>query len=83
MSILIVIGKKRIAAILKDAGSIDVLVNNAGIEKHGSIEEIPMADFKAATENDYFGALRCIQAGLPQRAVGWQGCMHQCFLCIR
>lgn len=31
----------------KEHGQIDVLVNNAGIECHGSVEELPMADFKA------------------------------------
>src|SRR5216683_3295139 len=35
-----------IAAILK-SGPIDVLVNNAGIEKAGSIEELPLEEFRA------------------------------------
>src|ERR1700678_2223802 len=29
---------------------IDVLVNNAGIERHGSVEEMPLEDFRAAME---------------------------------
>jgi NAD(P)-dependent dehydrogenase (short-subunit alcohol dehydrogenase family) len=43
-------------------GPVDVLVNNAGIERLGSIEELPLADFRTCMETNYFGALRCIQA---------------------
>jgi NAD(P)-dependent dehydrogenase (short-subunit alcohol dehydrogenase family) len=54
-----------IAAILK-SGPIDVLVNNAGIEGVGPVEEFPLAKFRAIMETNYFGALRCIQAVVPQ-----------------
>jgi NAD(P)-dependent dehydrogenase (short-subunit alcohol dehydrogenase family) len=43
-------------------GPIDVLVNNAGIERFGSIEELSTEDFRASMETNYFGALRCIKA---------------------
>ena len=46
---------RAIAAILKDDGPIDVLVNNAGIEGSGSVEELPMAAFRAVMETNYFG----------------------------
>ena len=39
--------KHSMEEILKSNGPVDVLVNNAGIERHGSIEELAMADFKA------------------------------------
>jgi NAD(P)-dependent dehydrogenase (short-subunit alcohol dehydrogenase family) len=55
-----------ISKIQKDHGAIDVLVNNAGVERLGSIEELPLDDFRAAMETNYFGALRCIQALLPE-----------------
>jgi len=67
--------KKGIDAILKVAGTIDVLINNAGIERHGSIEEIPMTDFKAVMETNYFGVLRCIKAVLPQMRQNQSGCI--------
>src|SRR5271163_2726107 len=34
-----------IAAILKENGPIDVLVNNAGVEAVGSVEELPLVKF--------------------------------------
>ena len=51
--------------ILRENNRVDVLVNIAGIECHGSIEEIPMADFKVVMETNYFGVLRCTKALLP------------------
>jgi NAD(P)-dependent dehydrogenase (short-subunit alcohol dehydrogenase family) len=55
-----------IAQIQKDHGPIEVLVNNAGVERLGSIEELPLKEFRAAMETNYFGALRCIQAVVSQ-----------------
>ncbi len=62
------------ASVQEKHGPIDVLVNNAGIERVGAIEELPLAEFRAAMETNYFGALRCIQAAVPQmreRRSGW------------
>jgi NAD(P)-dependent dehydrogenase (short-subunit alcohol dehydrogenase family) len=67
--------KHCIQSIIKDHGNIDVLVNNAGIERHGSIEELPMSDFKAIMETNYFGVIRCIQAVLPQMRENKNGCI--------
>jgi NAD(P)-dependent dehydrogenase (short-subunit alcohol dehydrogenase family) len=66
---------KAINSILQETGSVDVLVNNAGIERHGSIEELEMADFKAVMETNYFGVLRCIKALLPQMRRNQKGCI--------
>lgn len=63
------------ARIQRDHGPIDVLVNNAGIERVGSVEEVPLADFRASMETNYFGALRCIQAVVPQMRQRRSGCI--------
>jgi NAD(P)-dependent dehydrogenase (short-subunit alcohol dehydrogenase family) len=47
-------------AIQQAHGPIDVLVNNAGIEPSGSVEELPLSDFRAVMETNYFGVIRCI-----------------------
>jgi NAD(P)-dependent dehydrogenase (short-subunit alcohol dehydrogenase family) len=64
-----------IADIYKAAGPIDVLVNNAGVERNGSIEELPMADFRAVMETNYFGAIRCIKAVIPHMRERRSGCI--------
>ncbi|MEO6966341.1 MAG: SDR family NAD(P)-dependent oxidoreductase [Acidobacteriaceae bacterium] len=64
-----------ITPILKDHGPIDVLVNNAGVEAVGSVEELPLSRFRAIMETNYFGALRCIQALLPQMRQRRSGCI--------
>lgn len=43
--------------ILLENGPTDVLVNNAGIGLHGSIEEMPISEFKAVFETNVFGAV--------------------------
>ena len=56
---------KATAQVLAGGGRIDVLVNNAGIDLKGPIEELPLAEFRRVMETNYFGALRCIQAVVP------------------
>jgi NAD(P)-dependent dehydrogenase (short-subunit alcohol dehydrogenase family) len=54
------------AAIARDHGHLDVLVNNAGIEVRGSIEEMPLSEFRSTMETNYFGVIRCVKQVIPQ-----------------
>ena len=44
---------------------IDVLVNNAGYEHHGAVEELSMDEIRAQFETNFFGAVRVMKAVLP------------------
>ncbi len=67
--------KQCIDAILEENGTIDVLVNNAGIERHGSTQELSMEDFKSIMETNYFGVIRCIKTILPSMHKNRNGCI--------
>lgn len=67
--------KQSIDTVLNKQGTIDVLVNNAGIERHGSIEEMSMNDFQAIMNTNYLGVLRCTKALLPQMRKNKKGCI--------
>ena len=48
-----------------DAGSIDILVNSAGLGSYGALEDVPMAEAKNQLEINLFGIARLIQLALP------------------
>jgi NAD(P)-dependent dehydrogenase (short-subunit alcohol dehydrogenase family) len=50
---------------LKQAGDIDVLVNNAGFEVWGPLEEMTVEDIKDQFETNVYGPFRLITAVLP------------------
>jgi NAD(P)-dependent dehydrogenase (short-subunit alcohol dehydrogenase family) len=49
----------------RQAGPVDVLVNNAGFEIWGPIEELSVDDLADQFETNVYGAFRCIKAVLP------------------
>ena len=53
------------AKVVAEHGPIDVLVNNAGIPGGGVVEETTIDRFRQVMETNFFGALRCIKAVIP------------------
>lgn len=64
-----------IAKIAAENGAIDVLVNNAGVESFGAVEELPLATFRSTMETNYFGCIRTIQALVGQMRERQSGCI--------
>ncbi|MGI9531097.1 SDR family NAD(P)-dependent oxidoreductase, partial [Lutimonas sp.] len=58
-----------------DCGAIDIIINNAGIERHGAIEEMDLSVFKEVMETNYFGVIRCVKAVLPLMRENKKGCI--------
>lgn len=48
------------------AGELDVLINNAGFGVGGPVEMVPLDDVRRMFETNLFGAVRMLQAVLPQ-----------------
>ncbi len=57
------------------SGSVDVLVNNAGIGGASPLELIPEDEHRQMFETNYFGAVRCIQEVLPSMRERGSGCI--------
>ena len=51
--------------VLEKAGSIDVLINNAGVGYMGVVEELRLSDFRRQFETNFFGVVRVTKAVLP------------------
>lgn len=60
---------------IRPKGPIDVLVNNAGIGAAAPLELTPLEEHQAIFETNYFGAIRCIQAVLPEMRERQTGCI--------
>ncbi len=54
-----------VAEFLRQAGGIDVLINNAGYGVFGPIEEFPVERVEALFAVNYFGVLRVLQEVIP------------------
>jgi NAD(P)-dependent dehydrogenase (short-subunit alcohol dehydrogenase family) len=54
-----------IDTIVKENGRIDVLVNNAGYDLFGSLEELTIDEIKGQFETNFFGVIRACKAVIP------------------
>lgn len=69
--------KKAVAQVLKKAGRIDALVNNAGWGAFGALEEFTDAEIRAQFETNVFGLMRVTREVLPvMRAQGGGRILH-------
>jgi NAD(P)-dependent dehydrogenase (short-subunit alcohol dehydrogenase family) len=64
-----------IAAVQQASGGIEVLINNAGIERRGSAEEIDLDTVREVMETNFFGSIRCMQACIPGMRQRGEGCI--------
>ncbi len=54
-----------VKAVSSQVGQLDVLVNNAGYELAGALEELSLDEAKTQFETNFFGVVRMVKAVLP------------------
>jgi NAD(P)-dependent dehydrogenase (short-subunit alcohol dehydrogenase family) len=64
-----------VAEIVDEAGSLDVLVNNAGIVRPGALEDVPEAALRLVMETNLIGPLLLTKAVLPHMRAQRGGCI--------
>jgi len=62
-----------VRAVLEKAGTIDVLINNAGVNYTATVEDLRMDDWRKQFETNLFGVLRVTRAVLPAMRERQQG----------
>lgn len=60
-----------VAGVIERHGTVDVLVNNAGVGSRGAVETMSMESAQHLMDTNFWGPIRCIRAALPaMRAQG-------------
>jgi len=57
--------RQAVESVLRKAGGIDVLINNAGVGYMAAVEDLKIEDLRSQFETNVFGVLRVTQAVLP------------------
>ena len=55
-----------VKAVFNRCGRVDVLINNAGHELAGALEELSLEEARAQFETNFFGVVRMVNAVLPR-----------------
>jgi NAD(P)-dependent dehydrogenase (short-subunit alcohol dehydrogenase family) len=58
--------ERAVASVYQRAGTIDVLINNAGLAYVATVEDMTMEDWRRQFETNFFGVVRVTQAVLPK-----------------
>lgn len=58
--------QRAIAEVIERSGTIDILINNAGVGITGALEEIPLQEIKNNFETNFFGPVDVMRSVLPQ-----------------
>jgi NAD(P)-dependent dehydrogenase (short-subunit alcohol dehydrogenase family) len=61
--------------VIAETGSVDVLVNNAGVIHPGAFEDLGEARFREVMETNFFGPMLLTRAVLPQMRAQGSGCI--------
>ncbi len=67
--------KTAVASVYQRAGTIDVLINNAGLVYVGAVEDLRLEDWRRQFETNFSGVIRVTQAVLPQMRQRRKGCI--------
>lgn len=65
---------KAVDEIQSTSGTVDILINNAGVGMNATLEDVNIEDGKAVFDTNFWGIIRCTQAILP--AMREQGSGH-------
>src|SRR3954451_18959857 len=57
--------RRCIETVIARAGRLDVLVNNAGVDLMGALEETSLEEAQWIFDTNYFGVVRMVNAALP------------------
>jgi 3-oxoacyl-[acyl-carrier protein] reductase len=72
-------GERMVAAAEEAFGSLDVLVNNAGVARWRDVDEVPLEDWRAQYELNVLAPLRAIRAAAPAMLErGWGRIVNVC-----
>src|SRR2546422_9416431 len=58
--------QRAVSSVHQKSGSIDVLINNAGLVYVGAVEDLRMEDWRRQFETNFFDGIRLAQAVRPQ-----------------